>query len=319
MSVFKEPLPWIKQSIDSILNQTYQDFEFIIVDDNPDDSNLLATLHEYAKKDARIQIIENSENIGLTKSLNKALRVAKGTYIARMDADDISEIERFSIQAEYLDVHKEVSLCHTNYYSFGEYEGQKELYYSGEVKEFQNLLVWTNPIAHPTVMFRSELLNLRTPFYDEHYRSAQDYELWTFLTLKGVQFAYINQPLLRYRISNTQITRNKTSNQSGNSIGIRRNYIFKRLCQLGVIDKDDISVKDAYKALKRREDLVIDKVELKYILYLFYYHLTNNLGIYQLKYFMDHNRLFGFFGYHENIHVLFHPFFKNRWRRENLY
>ena len=89
MSIYKEPVEWMRQSIDSILNQTFTDFEFVIVNDNPIRSENRDILDEYSKKDFRIIVLSNDENIGLTKSLNKGLRISKGKYIARMDADDI--------------------------------------------------------------------------------------------------------------------------------------------------------------------------------------------------------------------------------------
>ena len=80
MSVYKEPLDWMAQSIDSILNQIYSDFEFLIVDDNPTDDKLIYFLNDYQKKDSRIKIIVNEQNVGLTKSLNIAIKQAQGKY-----------------------------------------------------------------------------------------------------------------------------------------------------------------------------------------------------------------------------------------------
>ena len=103
MSIYKEPLEWLHESIDSILYQTFKDFEFIIICDNPEYKEGIELLNEYRKKDDRIIIINNVKNIGLTKSLNKGLAVAKGKYIARMDADDIAMPNRFEHQITYLD------------------------------------------------------------------------------------------------------------------------------------------------------------------------------------------------------------------------
>lgn len=108
MSVYKEPLDWMAQSIDSILNQIYSDFEFLIVDDNPTDDKLIYFLNDYQKKDSRIKIIVNEQNVGLTKSLNIAIKQAQGKYIARMDADDISCKNRFQVQYDYMEQHLEV-------------------------------------------------------------------------------------------------------------------------------------------------------------------------------------------------------------------
>ena len=90
MSVYSERVDWIRKSIDSILNQTYSDFEFIIVNDKPDKEENAQLLEEYAARDSRIKVLTNEENIGLTKSLNKAFALAEGEFIARMDADDMA-------------------------------------------------------------------------------------------------------------------------------------------------------------------------------------------------------------------------------------
>jgi glycosyltransferase involved in cell wall biosynthesis len=98
MGVYKEPLDWLRQSIDSILNQSFTDYEFIIICDNPRYEEGMELLKKYANSDRRIILLFNNENIGLTKSLNKGLEIARGKYIARMDADDISKPERLTRQ-----------------------------------------------------------------------------------------------------------------------------------------------------------------------------------------------------------------------------
>ena len=96
MSTYKEPIEWIQQSVDSILNQTYKNLEFIIIVDNPEYAELVSLLNDYADSDDRISVVVNNNNIGLVKSLNKALSFCTGEYVARMDADDISLPERLS-------------------------------------------------------------------------------------------------------------------------------------------------------------------------------------------------------------------------------
>ena len=115
MSVYREPLEWIDASIKSILVQTYGDFEFLIVNDNPESEELCHFLNEKALSDNRISLIANERNIGLTKSLNVALTKSNGEYIARMDADDIACLNRLSSQVEYLDKNANHSVVHSNY------------------------------------------------------------------------------------------------------------------------------------------------------------------------------------------------------------
>lgn len=108
MSVYGEPLEWLREAVGSILQQTYTDFEFIIVNDNPEREELDGFLRESATGDRRIHIIRNPENIGLTKSLNIGLRECRGRYVARMDADDVSHSTRFEKQVAYMDAHPDV-------------------------------------------------------------------------------------------------------------------------------------------------------------------------------------------------------------------
>ena len=102
MSTYNEPEDWIRKSIESILGQTLQKLEFLIVCDNPNNKELINLLEEYKNKDSRIKLILNDENIGLTKSLNKALNITVGTFIARMDSDDIAASDRLEKQLKYL-------------------------------------------------------------------------------------------------------------------------------------------------------------------------------------------------------------------------
>lgn len=98
MAIYNEPVEWMRQAIDSILYQSFKDFEFIIINDNPIRVENKEILDEYSAKDSRVIVVLNEENIGLTKSLNKGLAIASGEYIARMDADDIAMPERLRMQ-----------------------------------------------------------------------------------------------------------------------------------------------------------------------------------------------------------------------------
>ena len=164
MSVYSEPIEWIKQAIDSILNQTFTGFEFIIVNDNPSRTENRNLLSAYA--DERIHLISNSENVGLTKSLNFALALAKGKYIARMDADDISLPSRFLKQFEYLEAHPEIGVCGCNVETFG----SKRLVWTYPATHQECLLFFRSPFAHPAVMIRHSILKDNHILYDERLR-----------------------------------------------------------------------------------------------------------------------------------------------------
>ncbi len=181
MTNYNTPEEYLRQAIDSILNQTYSNLEFIIVDDCSTD-NSLSVIESY--EDKRIIILKNSKNIGLTKSLNKALAVCEGEFIARMDSDDISEPERFEKQIQYLKDHYDVVVCGTWAKLFGEWKNHnssdrlcRTIPERAEFRIYQ--LFGNNPnIVHISAMFNRRLMIKGDISYDERYIYAQDYRMW---------------------------------------------------------------------------------------------------------------------------------------------
>ena len=205
MSIYKEPLQWITLALDSILDQSFRDFEVILICDNPDYSESIDYIQTRAEQDNRIRLIVNGTNIGLTRSLNKGIGLAKGEYIARMDADDISFRERFEKQVRFLDSHRDISVCASDVHIIND-EGNVIRYNKYKRKYNNNWYFITNVLAHPTVMFRKELTSLRTPLYNEDFTYSQDYELWQFLIIKGCRLHIMEESLLLYRKSRKQIS-----------------------------------------------------------------------------------------------------------------
>lgn len=213
MSVYKEPIEWMKQAIDSILAQTFNDFEFIIVNDCPGRDENKQVLTEYEQNDSRIVIINNIENIGLTKSLNKALCIARGDLIARMDADDISLPKRFETQLEYLDNHPEV--CGVGSWTISINENGEQI---GNVGKYESDSRWVraqflqnSQVAHPAAMFRKKVKDYVVR-YDESVKYAQDYSLWVSILPYG-EITNIPVVLFRYRVNGQQITNTKKEEQ----------------------------------------------------------------------------------------------------------
>ena len=213
MSVYKEPIEWLKQSIDSILQQTFKDFEFIIVCDNPSYKDGIDLLRSYSDKDKRIVLLFNETNVGLTKSLNRGLAIARGAYIARMDADDISLPNRFGKQVSFLDNHDDIFLVGSKVNeidSNGNIVRTRSVYnFSDEIRTF---LLIDSPIVHPSVMFR-RIMGGHGIHYDEKYRYAQDYALWVSVA-KDYKMENLNDVLLNYRISESQISSKKIDAQN---------------------------------------------------------------------------------------------------------
>ena len=172
---------YLRQAMESILNQTFRDFEFLIINDASNDASKEIIL---SYSDPRIVYVENEENLGLTRSLNKGLKMAKGEYVARMDADDLSLLERLQKQVEFLDKNKEVVLlgsCSEFIDENGEVFRKNNTVYSKE-ELFYNL-TFGNVFPHSSVMFRKkEVLDLGG--YNEEFKRSQDFELWNRISRK---------------------------------------------------------------------------------------------------------------------------------------
>lgn len=190
---------FLVEAIDSILKQTYKNFEFIIVDDASTDHSL-ETIKYYAKKDKRIKIVKNNENLGLSNSLIEALQKAKGTYIARMDADDIAIFYRFKKQVEYLKNNPDViaigSQCRIIDKS-GNIIGKKLFPLSN--KEIYDYAFRFNPVQHPSLMLNKSKLPKDFVYYDSSLEGAEDLDL-IFRLFKYGKVENINAFLLKYRI-----------------------------------------------------------------------------------------------------------------------
>ena len=213
MSVYNEPEEWLGVAIQSILDQTYSDFEFIIVNDNPDNNRNKQLLEEYAEKDSRVSVIANEANIGLTKSLNKALRVAQGQYIARMDADDMSLPHRFERQVAFMDRHPEILALGSWTGSIDRNGKRMESVgrYETDTRWVRAQFIQNSQISHPAVVFR-KIINGELIQYDESVRYAQDYSLMVSILRYG-EISNLPEVLFCYRTSESQITSSKKAEQ----------------------------------------------------------------------------------------------------------
>lgn len=223
MSVYNEPVEWMCQSIDSILNQTFSDFEFIIINDKPDRVENKQLLDEYASKDPRIVIITNEQNIGLTKSLNKGLDIAAGEYIVRIDADDISLPERFEKQVRFMDANPNVVASGTGVFFINENsEIINRCQALTDSIAIRSLLLFQTAITHPSAIIRKEIGGKKV-CYNEHFRYAQDYALWA--SLVNYDLSNIKEPLLKYRLTQNQISSSHKKEQDGYALEIKKDII----------------------------------------------------------------------------------------------
>lgn len=192
---------YLAEAIDSIIAQSYTNWELILINDGSTDSSE-AIILSYA--DRRIKYHKNEQNIGLIDTLNKGIDLCKGKYIARMDADDIAMPDRLKNQVALMNHNTELVLCGTNALVIDN-DGNKtgEIINTDSNTLLQISLLFTNPFIHPSVLIRKEALdNLR---YNKQAIHIEDYELWTKIAGKG-KLANISQPLLKYRWHDTNVS-----------------------------------------------------------------------------------------------------------------
>lgn len=204
MSIFNEKAVWIEEAVNSILFQTYSDFEFIIVVDNPlIPEDIRKYIEEKRKQDPRIVVLYNETNMGLALSLNRGISVAKGNYIARMDADDIALPQRFQCEIDYLEEH-DVDMVSTNAVIIDEKSCELRKRESSPENPMP-FLMYSNNIVHPSVMIRSDVLHKVGGY--RNFKRSQDYDLWLRLMTAGYQLRTLDAYLMKYRVRTSSITK----------------------------------------------------------------------------------------------------------------
>lgn len=217
---------FLKESVLSILNQTYADFEFIIINDGSTDLSL-EILKDFEEKDKRIRLISR-ENKGLTPSLNEGIKLAQGEYIARMDADDISMPERFEKQITFLEENKEITLCGTWAINIDE-NGNEIGEYKTPItnKEIKKNILFHNPFIHPSVMIRKSVFE-KVGLYNEEFKHIEDYELWTRV-IPRFKTANIQDFLLKYRLTSSGVTKKNRKIMLLKGVVVRILYLIRKI------------------------------------------------------------------------------------------
>lgn len=243
----------LQEAIDSILSQSFRDFELIIINDGSTD-NSEKIIKNYS--DSRIVYINNITNKGLIFSLNEGLRISSGDYIARMDADDISVKERFQKQVDYLDKNPECIVCGSQIEFFGNISQlQIKRKYFENSKSCKDFLLMYPCFAHPAVMMRGSIIRNKNIKYNADYKNVEDYKLWIDLSNLG-DFHNLSDILLFYRISNTQITSKGNVLQTENAIRCRREYA-KKYCSIDLPLKIDLKfLKESHSELLKNQYLL---------------------------------------------------------------
>lgn len=204
---------YLTEAIDSILNQTFLDFEFIIICEYGSDKDTVSILKRFENIDNRIKVIYNTKKLGVAASLNKGIGYSKGMYIARMDADDISLKDRIRIQTDFMDKNLDIAICGCEVDSINENNeiiaGRFDKFPRDSETIKAGMLFYCY-LRHPTVMMRKQALIDYNLEYNEDYLATEDFELWARAT-HLVKITNLSTVLLRYRLHKDNATeQNKT-------------------------------------------------------------------------------------------------------------
>ena len=203
MSIYAEPADAVNVAVESILNQTFANFEFIIVNDNPARADTRKIFDTLSTKDNRIQVLTNDRNRGLGYALNAAIQRSSADIVARMDTEDISFPERLKKQISFMKAHPDIDLLFTQWVDLT--ECNQTIVRQPRRKDFINInksFFTKSLLMHPTLVARKEVL-LDNP-YPEMGR-PEDIVLWLQLMRKGYKFDVIEEPLYRYRVDRINV------------------------------------------------------------------------------------------------------------------
>lgn len=192
---------YLKEAIESILSQTYSNFEFIIIDDGSTDDSL-QIIHSFTDK--RIRVITNSQNKGLIFSLNRSYKESNGKYIVRMDNDDIAVLNRIEMQVAFMEANLDVGVCGCAYQEIG--DSNKTTRFLSSNDEIRTVMLFNSSMAHPTVIIRKELIANKDTIFDDKFIHAEDYHFWV-RCLPITKLANLKEVLLKYRVHNSQISK----------------------------------------------------------------------------------------------------------------
>ena len=211
---------YLNETINSVLNQTFDDFEFLIIDDGSTDNSVEIL---YSHNDPRIKILINEKNIGYVKTLNKLIDLSKGEYIARQDNDDLSLPDRIEKQVFFLNTNKDVGVCGTNAFTFGTKTKMTRLPITDD--EIRAYMIINTPFIHPSIMYRKSIFDvLKIGKYNEDLCPAEDYAMW-FEISKKTKLANLPEPLLKYRWHDTNTSQLKKNIQIEKANNIRKEIL----------------------------------------------------------------------------------------------
>lgn len=209
----------LSEAIDSILRQTLSDFEFLILDDGSTDDTI-EIINQY--NDSRIKLIRNEGNKGLVYTLNKGLEISQGQYIARMDADDIAMSDRFEKQVHFMNENPDISILSTAFEFLGT---PYHIHFPTDNEGIRVKLLENTALLHPGVMFKREAVIKNNLRYNEDYKYAEDYHLWTIAAQQGIKMANLDEVLVEYRQHANQVSMSRLKEQDEVKERIKLEYL----------------------------------------------------------------------------------------------
>ena len=215
---------YIEESVYSILNQTYKNIECIVIDDASTDQTC-ALVERIAAHDVRVKLFRKEQNTGYTESLNMGLKLARGKYIARMDADDLAMPERLEKQVAYMEANPDCVVCGTAYKL---HHNGFAIYPPVSHHEIMLGMMYGNVFCHPSILMRTSVLAENELLYDTNYEPSEDYDMWVRLSRYG-KLANLPDVLLSYRLHLSSVSSSRSLIQKKKAEDIRLAFIRTRL------------------------------------------------------------------------------------------
>lgn len=243
----------VAEAVQSILRQTFRNFELLIINDGSTDRSL-EVISSF--KDRRIRLVNNESNLKLIPTLNKGIDLATGKYIARMDADDISLPQRLQKQVDFMESHPEVGVCGTWFETLG---NKKHIVkYPEKDGDIRIMMLYQTPFCHPSIVFRKEVFDRHGIRFLKEFIHAEDYEVWVRLATH-TQFANLPEVLLQYRRHEKSVSSAYQDIQEKNTIAIIR-MVFEKT-GLTLTDEEIVLFREVAYSNFKAERAFIKKAE----------------------------------------------------------
>lgn len=211
--------PYLKEAVDSMLSQTFKDFELIALNDcSPDNAEEILDTYD----DPRIVRYKGEKNVGLSNVLNIGIEMARGKYIARMDSDDISLPNRLQVQVDYLEAHHEIDLVSVGMQLFG---AKEEVWIREQNPEKVKInALFHSPVLHASSVWHKDSFERHGLRFCQEMVPAEDYDLWTRALAKGLKLVNLSDVLYKYRMHPSQAT-SQTEKTASKSLEVQQNYL----------------------------------------------------------------------------------------------